>query len=127
MTESWDYFFYRGQLPLPDENEFDMRQGLKQPLRSLSYFRSEGAGVQEAEGNPNALTLNILLRYNISKWVAYRNQYVTNGNLNTIDRRIAVSQNNISFSLRGGELDISVFYIPFADFTKPQTTTLTGV
>ncbi len=117
---SWDRFFYYSQNPLREEIEYDLRQGLFQPLRTLWYNRQDGAGIHESINLPNGLTLLINLRYNIVRWVAFRNTRVTDGNNNTKDRRIAVSQEFIDVQQKGQELNVDVLYIPFFDFRKPE-------
>ena len=117
---TWDLFFYYDSVSVDDILEYDMQKGLNQGKRSLFYFRQYGAGVQESENMPNTLGLYIGLRYEIVKWVAYRNGYISNGNDGLPDRRIACSQNYITINQEGGKLDVDVFYIPFKDYNNPK-------
>lgn len=119
--KNWDYFFYYGQIGLEEESKNDLWQLILQPKRSLYYNRRESAGINEYENRPNGIDLQIFARFEIANAVAYRNTLVTNGTDNTIDRRIAVSQNSIGFEARGGELDIQILYFLFADYEEPRS------
>lgn len=124
ISPNWDYFFYYDESSLDDMNELNLTQGLMQPRRTLYYFRQEGAGVQESENLPNSLGLFISLRYNIVKWIAYMNDYVTDGDEGFPDRRLAVSQEFITISQKGQEVDVDVFYIPFNNYKNPLNITV---
>lgn len=124
ISPNWVYFFYYDESSLDDMNELNLTQGLMQPRRTLYYFRQEGAGVQESENLPNSLGLFISLRYNIVKWIAYMNDYVTDGDEGFPDRRLAVSQEFITISQKGQEVDVDVFYIPFNNYKNPLNITV---
>jgi len=116
-----DCFFYYGQLDLDLETQSDLIQGLMQPSRSMFYNRSDGAGVPDWENHPNDLQLQIQLRYNISMYINRRNTLVGDGNFGMIDRRVAVSQFSILMEQVSEKLDITVMYIPFADYQQIKT------
>lgn len=118
---AWDNFFYYGQNEFELELESDLMMLLIQPGRSLFYDNQESAGISDYENYPNNLILQIYGRYSISAAIAWKNRQVTDGSDNTIDRRIAVSQNFISFKTDIGNLDVSVVYIPFSQYTKFKT------
>ena len=119
-----DYFFYYGQNPLEEETKHDLILGLLQPRRSLFYNRSHGAGINEYENYPNSLILQINLRFNIASWISRRNGEVSAGEEGRPDRRLAVSQHTINIEGKDGNIDISVFYIPFASYNTPQSITV---
>lgn len=123
MNINWDNFFYYGENVIEKdvEDEFDVWCGILQPLKSLFYFREEGAGVSQSENLPNTLSLLMGLNYNITKWFAFRNSYVSDGRDNFPDRRIAVSQQTIGIEQDNqGNLNIDLFYISFSDYEKPK-------
>jgi len=105
-----DYFFYYGENTLESECKYDLWTLLLQPKNSLLYDRQESAEIDEYENYPNAVFLQILLRFAIANAIAYRNSLVTDGSEGSKDRRIFTSQNSIGFQQREGELDIQVFY-----------------
>jgi len=125
QLSDFDTFFYRGSNDIELENQSDILWGILQPKRSMSYNRREGCGITDRVNEPNAIQLTIVGRYDITQWVGYRNTYVTNGQNNTKDRRVAVSQSTISFEQNNkGEVDVKVLYIPFANFQQPTILTL---
>jgi len=109
IKPTWDHFFYYNEnlFTLQEEDEFDIIQGVMQPIKSLFYFRREGAGIQELENNPNSFILLLLGRYNIVRWVAFRNSYVITNNMN---RQIIVSQDSIGIIQNFNEVDIDIGY-----------------
>jgi hypothetical protein len=120
-----DYFFFYGKAPIEDETAHDLMLMLLQPKRKMFYNRSEGAGVSDYQNYPNALSLQIGLRYDITIAIAYRNYYVTDGSNGTIDRRIASSQLSISFDQDdNGNLDLSVYYFMYGNMNIPQNLSL---
>jgi hypothetical protein len=123
VNPNWDFFFYynEGLLSLEQEDDFDLLQGVMQALNSLSYFRQEGAGIQEIENNPNGFILLLLARYNIVKWVAFRNSYVV---VNNPDRQLAVSQDSIDVYQENNEVNIDVGYRNFKTINKINTTNI---
>jgi len=123
IEPSWDYFFYYGEnlLPLEEENQFDIIQGVMQSQKALSYFRKEGAGVQELENAPNSFILLLLTRYNIVKWSAFRNSYVITNNR---DRQIALSQDSIEIEQDNNEMNIDIRYRSYKDSQKVASTTV---
>jgi hypothetical protein len=123
IEPSWDYFFYRGEnlLLLEEENQFDILQGVVQPQKSLSYFRREGAGIQELENYPNGFIMLLLTRYNIVKWSAFRNSYVISNNR---ERQIALSQDQIYIEQENSEINIDVRYRSSKDSQKINLATV---
>ena len=123
MLTDFDLFFYYGQNDLEIETKSDLLALLLQPKRSLFYSRSlDAAGVKSYENIPDGLNLRINLPYDIVNAVAKRNQFVSSGENGAKDRRVAVSQNTIR--LQGdnqGNIDVSVLYIPLADFRQSQS------
>jgi hypothetical protein len=120
QISDFDVFFYHGQNELELENESDILWSLIQERRTMYYNRQEG--IPSVENNPNAISLEVLLRYSISNYLAWRNTQVGDGTNNTKDRRVAVSQNSIIFDrdARKGDLDVIVYYIPYVNFKEPQ-------
>lgn len=119
MAIDWDMFFYYGtdQLDQNDEDEFDVLQGLMQPLRSLLYFRREGTGIKDDINMPGSLSNYILTRMNVVKWFAFRNGYVVDGRDDFPDRRLLTSQNIIGLIEEAiGSIKLLVFYIPFRSY-----------
>lgn len=123
---SWDLFFNYGDNDLDLELESDAMMLVVQPARTLFYNNLESGGV--SENYPNGLSLQVLLRYNIASAFAFRNRVVVDGSNNTKDRRLAVSQNSISFnSNQSGELDVTVLYIPYYNFDAYKSINPTGM
>lgn len=121
----FDVFFYYGEIDLETEVESELMAGFIQPARSFFYNRQDSCGVYEKENFPNTLSLTINMSYDIVNWAAYRNIYVTNGQNNTRDRRVAISQNSINYEKDNkGNLDATIFYIPFFNYKKPSQLTL---
>jgi len=113
---SSDIFFYYGKSDIELETEADIVIGLSQPKKSMFYARSEGCGVSEYGNFPNTLVMQVMARYDIAKWAAYRNENVSDGNENLPDRRVAISQNSVGFGKNRDELDVDVQYIRFANY-----------
>ena len=125
LISDLDVFFFYGQNDLQLEIESDITAGLIQGRRSLFYNRRDSAGIDSKENYPNSLSLNVLLRFDVVNWIAYRNTYVTDGSNNEKDRRVGVSQNFISFvSDASGNLDVQILYIPFYDFDKKDVVSI---
>lgn len=122
--KSWDNFFYYGQNDFNLELEHELLLLLLQPLRSLFYNNQESGGISGYENFPNGLTLQIYGRFAISSAIAWKNRQVSDGTNNSIDRRIAVSQNSINFKVNNGELNVEVTYIPYADYNKYKNITV---
>ena len=120
-----DYTFYYGTSDINEETQHDLMQLLVQPKRQLFYSRSEGAGVVEKSNYPNAISLQIGLRYDIANAIASRNQQVTNGANGTRDRRVASSQFAIEFNQDdSGNMDVVVNYFMYSDFNTPKNVSL---
>ena len=113
MLNSWDNLFYSGLNNIEEEINIDLIQVLIQPEKSLFYFRQEGAGVKE--NIPNTFSQQMLTRYKIAKWVAFRNGYLQG----EIEKRVAISQNYIEIENNSNEQNISVYYIPYSKLQDP--------
>jgi hypothetical protein len=118
--KDFDIFFYYGKNSLENETKSDIFQNILQPERSLLYNRSQdSSGVRRFENTPNTIQIKILLPFAIVNSLAKRNLTVTNGDKETIDRRIAVSQSTVRLEQNQGNVNLSVFYIPFSTL-KPE-------
>lgn len=121
QLKDFDLFFYYGQNDLDTETRHDVLCNLMQPKRSFFYNRSnDSCGITNYENKPVGLSMQVLLPYDIVSSISKRNQYVSNGENESKDRRVAISQSliKINFGLRG-EVDVTVLYIPLA--TLKQT------
>jgi hypothetical protein len=116
-------FFYWGLMPLADEVADDILAGLVQPKRSMYYNRSYGAGLSDYENAPISLSNLVMIKYEAAKFMALRNNLVTDGNSGP-DRRAATSQNLVSVQSNGAGIDVTVPYIMLADMTKPGSASL---
>lgn len=118
---SIDNFFYYGQNTLTNELRHDIVQGVMQPKNTLFYGREFGAGASDFENYPNALFLQVVLRFAIVDFIARRNQFVSDGTNGTPDRRVAVSQNSIRIEQNpDGTVNVDILYIPYADYENPD-------
>lgn len=119
-------FFYYGSNDLKTEIQHDLAVGLLQEERGTYYFRDFGVGVDAYENNPNSLELQVDLKFRIANFVAKRNNRVTDGSNGQPDRRIATSQNVIRIEPGNskGELDITVYYIPYSFIDSPESLTV---
>jgi len=115
---SWDIFFYYGQSNIDLEMQSDLMLLVLQSDRSLYYDRRESGGVAGYENHPNDLNLQVNIRYNIANAVAWKNGIYASGIDGMPDRRIALSQNSISFSKSGGELNVALLFIPYFNFNN---------
>ncbi len=119
-----DIFFFFGDNDLSLEIESELIRGILQPKRSMFYNRDEGAGIEDYENRPSGITFDIGLRYDIASWVSKNNARVTDGSGGYPDRRVAVSQNTIRIDRNKGQSDVSVYYIPFFNYQKPNVTSV---
>lgn len=118
---SSDYFFYQGEdkIPVVDECKADLMRVLVQPKKSCFFFRSEGAGIKDYENYPIGILLQINLQFGVADAIAFRNTYVTNGQDNYPDRRVATSQQSIDYAADDkGNIDLSIFYYLYVDIIK---------
>lgn len=123
VLSDFDMFFYYGQNDLELETRHDLMVNLMQPKRSLLGSRSVGAaGIQDYENTPTGINLNIKMPFDIIDSLSKRNQYVTNGENETKDRRVAVSQSTIRIeSDKLGNVNVTILYIPLANFKQTET------
>lgn len=120
-----DTLFFHGTLSLDYETECEIFAGVIQPERSLFYNRNEGCGVDTAENYPNSAIAQIGLKYSIMNFIAWRNTIVSDGSNGKPDRRVAASQSSIEVdSDTEGNIDISVFYITFANYKQIQNVSI---
>jgi len=117
-------FFNWGQ-DVAAEIEHSVAAAILQPKRSLYYDREEGAGIANRENYPNAVYLRIMGAFDIVNAITFLNTQVTDGRDANPDRRVAISQTSINFRQKGGDLDIEALYIPYKDFTNPNTVSVT--
>lgn len=123
--KDFDNFYYYGQGDIVDETESDIHQTVTQNSRSMFYNRSnDSAGLDEFENTPNTISQSVLMPYSIVSALARRNTYVGNGQDNTKDRRVVVSQNSIKTRANGNNIEISVFYIALVNINSVQKTTV---
>lgn len=112
----FDIFFYYAESgsDVDIEIQSDVLAGLIQPKRQMFYNNQEGAGIKEKENTPLSLIMQIGVRVNIVNWISKRNSEVTDGTNNTVDRRVAISQQSIAMQYDNtGALQITANYIPF--------------
>lgn len=114
---SWDLFFYYGQNELDLEIEADLVSLILQPSRSMYYNNQESGGIAGYENYPNDLYLQVNGRFDIVSAIAWKNRVIADGDNGLPDRRIAVSQNFVTFERpRKDELNLMVFYIPYYNY-----------
>lgn len=123
VLSDFDMFFYYGQNELDLETRHDVMLNLMQPKRSLLGNRSmDAAGVSDYENIPSGVSLRINLPYDIVESLSKRNQYVSNGENGSRDRRVAVSQSSVLIKQDAqGNVDVTVLYIPFANFKQTES------
>ena len=119
--KDFDNFFYYGKGDLARETRHDVLLTLVQPSRSLYYSRSlDSAGIDRFENHPNTIVLTVLLPYAVVRALSKRNQFVSNGDGDTKDRRVAVSQNLVRVRPEGntGDLNVNVQYVPLSNLNE---------
>lgn len=123
VLSDFDMFFYYGQNDLDLETRHDVMLNLMQPKRSLLGNRSlDAAGVSDYENTPTGISLRINLPYDIVSSLSKRNQFVSNGENGSKDRRVAVSQSTVLIKQDiQGNVDVTVLYIPFANFKQTES------
>lgn len=117
-----DHFFYYGLDTVNNETRGDVVLNLVQPRDSLFYSRGlHSSGVSEFENEPINLNMIIQLPFEVVSSLSKRNSFVSRGENGNPNRQIAVSQSTVSVETRDtGEVDLSVFYIPLADFRQSE-------
>ena len=118
----FDVFFYYGLGELSLENASDLMLGLLQEKRTLYYNRREG--IANKENYPNALTLQVGMKFEIASYAAYRNTQVGDGTDGTKERRLGVSQDSIAFEVKNDNLDVKVFYIEYNNYNDVKNINL---
>lgn len=127
QLQDFDNFFYYGDGELSEETKSDVMQNILQPKRSLFYDRNlDSAGIPEYENYPISIYLTVVIPFQIVTSIAMRNQFVSNGEGDYPDRRVALSQATVNIERKNnGEMNITVLYIPLADFKETQQVTAT--
>lgn len=110
-----DYFYYYGQIEQQKEISANLDMHIRQPQRSLFYYRSCGSELTNFENNPISLITKILLKYSLVKSIAQMNANVPDGSNNLRDLRVITSQNLIDVETNGSEIDIKIQYLPMYD------------
>jgi len=125
----FDMFFYYGLNPLDLETRHDIMLNIMQPKRSLLGNRSlDAAGVKDYENTPASVNLQFKLPYDIVESISKRNQYVTNGENGTRDRRVAISQSSVRVEFdTKGNVSITVGYIPLTNFKQSEVSVPLGI
>jgi hypothetical protein len=113
-----DNFFYYSENDVKEQSKSELLRLCLQSKRRLFFNRDEGAGISDKENYPNTLSLQIDLRFQIASSISDYNQEVSNGEGESIDRRIAVSQNSIDFRKINGDLDVNVLYFLYSDYEQ---------
>ena len=119
-----DNFFYfdEGNISLDDLNKMDLAIALLQPTRSFFYNRLDDCGITGSENMPNGLTLQLMTKYNITKWVGKHNGEVSDGSDGNPDRRILVSQNTIVINQSNDNIDVNVNFASMGNLViTPQS------
>lgn len=120
--KDFDLFFYYGQNELETETKSDVMANLMQPKRSLFYNRAlDSAGIGEYENVPNGLSLRVNMPYDIVNSLSKRNQFVSNGENGSKDRRVAISQSTIRIESEKDNVKVSALYIPLSDFKQSES------
>lgn len=122
--KNFDIFFFHGEVDPNLEIQSEITQGILQPLRTMFYNRSDGSSVHERENFPNAVALQVGVKYDIASYIAFRNQNVSDGTNGKVDKRVAVSQTTINVENEENGLAVRILYIPLKDTQKPQVINL---
>ena len=118
----FDLFYYHGSNDLGLEIKSEVLSTILQSKRSLFYDRAlDSCGATDYENLPNGLYLQVALPMDILLGLSKRNQYVSDGEGDLPERRIAISQNLIRIETKGSEVDVTVQYITLFDFKPSQT------
>ena len=125
----FDMFFYYGLNDLELETRHDIMLNVMQPKRSLLGNRAlDAAGVADYENTPVGINQQIKLPFDIVESISRRNQYVSNGENGTKDRRVAVSQSSVRVeSDTIGNVSVTVLYIPLINFKQTEVLVPLGI
>ena len=120
--KDFDIFFYYGENDILSEIKSDVLANLLQPGRSLLFNRHlDSAGITKYENYPISVLLQTKIPYDIVNSLALRNQYVSNGEDDLPERRIAISQNNVRLdSDKKGNLEVTVYYVPLVTLKEEK-------
>lgn len=110
-TVSSDVFFYHDTVDVSEQIKADLLVGLTLPVASLFYNRSYGCDFSPIEGAPNSLFMQVVIAYAVALFIANRNRVVTDGTSGSVDRRALASQDMVSVTPNGKNLDVGVGYI----------------
>lgn len=123
VLSDFDLFFYYGQNDLDIETKHDLMLNVMQPKRSLLGNRSlDASGVHEYENMPVGIDLVFSLPYDIVSSISQRNQYVSNGEDGSRDRRVALNLSTVRVEVNQSEVDVTVQYIPLATYQETSLT-----
>lgn len=114
------FFYYLKGDPINDISA-DIELALIQPKRSLFYYRSAGAGIQEYENLRTNLQIQIGLKYDIIMAISERNARVPDGSTAAPDSRAAASQASIDIDVDGDNTNVVVRFIPIANLRGIQS------
>lgn len=117
-------FFYWGIIPLTDEIQDDILWGLVQGKRSLFYNREYGAGLSDYENAPISASTMVMLKYEATRFMAIRNNVVSDGSDGAVDRRAATSQEVVTVEKIGAGFDVTVPYWMLADLSRQKSVSL---
>lgn len=125
----FDMFFYYGLNDLEIETRHDIMLNVMQPKRSLLGNRAlDAAGAADYENTPVGINQQIKLPFDIVESISRRNQYVSNGENGTKDRRVAVSQSSVRVEAdTKGNVSVTVLYIPLANFKQSEVSVPLGI
>lgn len=121
MSKEWDLFFYYEEADLLETIQQDIINGVVTKQNKLFYNRQDSAGVNDYENYPIGLSVTIGLRYEIVKWIAYRNTYIGDGLNSSKERRLVTSQNKIEIENNNNNIDINILYISFFNYNNLES------
>jgi hypothetical protein len=112
-----DYFFFAGEksVPIEDQVQNDLMVGLLESKGRLFYSRYYGADITKFENHPVASFSDVMMKYSAQEFIASRNQEVSDGRNDTLDLRVASSQERMEIRRdANGNRDLNIYYILFA-------------
>ncbi len=113
-----DIFFYHDTVDIGTEIEADIFLGLLQPKGCLFYNRSYGCDLAMMENRPNALTMLVVVPFDVVQFVGVRNGRVSDGGSGLPDRRVATTQDRVVVEVEGQETDVSIDYVELRSLTE---------
>lgn len=125
MSVDIDQFFFYGKTDQRVEIEQEVELWLLNRRNSSFYFRSFGSEILDFENKPLTKVNEMLLKYYITKAIADMDTYTTDGSNNMRDRRVLTSQNEITVTSNGQNIDIQIPYIPMYNTGSREQTNIT--